>query len=132
MSVKITVIFFSLHFFCFPIIIFSQSNPIFIKSKKIKYQDINSDSGLVAYYPFTGNANDESGNRNDAIVSGATLTEDRTENPESAYNFDGIDDAIAIPFSADFDFSGAREMSFGLWFRLNSLKSCSLLKKDSG
>ena len=33
--------------------------------------------GLVAWYPFNGNANDESGNGNDGNVIGATLSEDR-------------------------------------------------------
>ncbi len=49
---------------------------------------------LVAYYPFNGNANDESGNGNDGTVSGATLTADRFGNGNSAYEFDGIDDYI--------------------------------------
>jgi hypothetical protein len=31
-------------------------------------------NGLVAYYPFNGNANDESGNGNNGVVYGATLT----------------------------------------------------------
>ncbi|MEN9948061.1 MAG: hypothetical protein RL106_884, partial [Bacteroidota bacterium] len=30
-------------------------------------------NGLVAWYPFNGNANDESGNGNDGVVNGATL-----------------------------------------------------------
>lgn len=50
--------------------------------------------GLVAYFPFNGNANDESGNGNDGIVHGATLTEDRLGRSDSAYSFDGIDDYI--------------------------------------
>jgi hypothetical protein len=50
---------------------------------------------LVAYYPFNGNANDESGNGNDALVDGATLAEDRFGDAESAYSFDGVDDVIA-------------------------------------
>jgi hypothetical protein len=47
--------------------------------------------GLVAYYPFNGNANDESGNGNDGTVNGATLTLDRNGVAGSAYNFDGDD-----------------------------------------
>lgn len=54
------------------------------------------DSTLIAYYPFNGNANDESGNANDGIVHGASLTEDRFGNPNSAYWFDGINDFIDI------------------------------------
>lgn len=52
--------------------------------------------GLVAYYPFNGNANDESGNGNHGTVNGATLTEDRFGNVEQAYTFDGINDFIDI------------------------------------
>jgi hypothetical protein len=50
--------------------------------------------GLVAYYPFNGNANDESGNGNNGIVNGATLTKDRFGKENSAYNFNGIDNWI--------------------------------------
>ena len=52
--------------------------------------------GLVAYYPFNGNANDESGNGNNGTVYGATLTDDRFGNTGSAYDFDGIDDYVDI------------------------------------
>lgn len=45
---------------------------------------------LVTYLPFTGNANDESGNGNDAVVVGATLTTDRFGYPNSAYWFGGM------------------------------------------
>ncbi len=56
--------------------------------------DLND--GLVAYYPFNGNANDESGNTNDGIVYGATLTKDRFGNSNSAYSFNGIDNYINV------------------------------------
>jgi hypothetical protein len=54
-------------------------------------------NGLLACYPFNGNANDESGNENHGSVFGATLTSDRLGNPNSAYEFDGSDDYIMIP-----------------------------------
>jgi hypothetical protein len=44
-------------------------------------------NGLVAYWPFNGNANDESGNRNNGTVNGATLTADRFGNVDNAYQF---------------------------------------------
>ncbi|MDB4488541.1 hypothetical protein N9017_00330 [Akkermansiaceae bacterium] len=47
--------------------------------------DLND--GLIAYYPFNGNANDESGNGNNGVVNGATLTSDRFDNTQSAYQF---------------------------------------------
>jgi opacity protein-like surface antigen len=34
-------------------------------------------NGLVGYWPFNGNANDESGNGNNGTVNGASLTTDR-------------------------------------------------------
>ncbi len=50
--------------------------------------------GLVGYWPFNGNANDESGNGNHGTVNGATLSSDRNGVANSAYNFDGVDDYI--------------------------------------
>ena len=58
--------------------------------------------GLVAYYPFSGNANDESGNGYDGTVYGATLATDRFGTPGSAYSFDGIDDYISVDYTAAF------------------------------
>lgn len=51
-------------------------------------RDINY--GMVAYYPFDGNANDMSGANNHAVVDGAVLTSDRFGNENSAYSFDGV------------------------------------------
>ena len=52
--------------------------------------------GLVAYYPFDGNASDMSGNGYDGTVDGATLGADRQGTASMAYNFDGVDDRIKI------------------------------------
>ncbi len=60
---------------------------------------VNLNNGLVMYLPFNGNANDASGNGNNGVVNGATLTTDQAGNPNSAYLFDGIDDDIVIPAS---------------------------------
>jgi uncharacterized protein (TIGR02145 family) len=58
-------------------------------------------SGLVAYYPFNGNANDESGNGNNGTVSGALLTTDRFGKSNQSYNFNTANETkIAVsPFS---------------------------------
>ena len=56
--------------------------------------DLNN--GLVAYYPFNGNAKDESGNGNDGVVNGAALTKDRFGIDNSSYNFDGVNDYIEV------------------------------------
>lgn len=58
---------------------FSQGIPSFIPT-----------DGLVGWWPFNGNANDESGNGNDGTVNGAQLTEDRFGESNSAYYFNGL------------------------------------------
>jgi len=60
----------------------------------VAWADLND--GLIAHYPFNGNANDASGNGNHGTVNGATLTEDRFGNADSAYKFDGQDDYIDL------------------------------------
>ena len=52
-------------------------------------------NGLVGYWPFSGNANDASGNGNNGtLVNGPSATTDRFNNTNSAYSFDGINDNI--------------------------------------
>jgi hypothetical protein len=58
----------------------------------LSFSDLSN--GLIAYYPFNGNANDESGNGNNGIVYGATLVQDKDGNENSAYTFDGQNDYI--------------------------------------
>ena len=74
--------------------------------------------GLVAYYPFNGNTNDESDNQNDGINFGATLTADRFGNQNKAFQFDGIDDFIEIiPVS---DVSAIGDFTFSVWTYLEA------------
>ena len=47
---------------------------------------------ILAYYPFNGNTNDESGNNHHGnIEGGVSLTDDKDGNPSSAYYFDGVE-----------------------------------------
>jgi len=52
--------------------------------------------GLVAYYPFNGNANDLTSNHLDCN-SNATLTTDRNGNLNNAYHFNGTNQYIDFP-----------------------------------
>ena len=61
-------------------------------------------NGLVGYWPFNGNANDQNGNGINGTVNGAALTSDRDGNANSAYSFDG-DDWIQFSHSSNLDFS---------------------------
>ena len=69
------------------------------------------DDGLVAYYPFNGNANDESGNGHDGTPSGAALTEGIGGDPDGAYSFDGIDDKLDVPDSPELNLVNAITIS---------------------
>ncbi len=73
---------------------------------------LSLDDGLVAYYPFNGNANDESGNGNDGVVNGATLTLDRNGVAGSAFDFDG-NDSVETPVTL----SPYNRGSFSAWVR---------------
>ena len=69
-------------------------------------------NGLVGYWPFCGNANDESGNGNNGTVNGATLTTDRFGNANKAYDFNSnnnnyIQTAIGIHDT----------LTFSAWFK---------------
>jgi uncharacterized protein (TIGR02145 family) len=61
-----------------------------VMDKEDSVDQVDLHKGLVAYYPFNGNANDESGNGHDGIVHKATLTNDRFGNQKSAYFFNNM------------------------------------------
>jgi hypothetical protein len=79
---------------------------------------IDLDNGLVAHYPFNGNANDASGNGNDGVVFGATLSEDRFGNANSAYSFDGTNQLIRIEPSSSLE--SFKEITLSAWFKTRS------------
>jgi hypothetical protein len=86
----------------------------------------------VAYYPFSGNANDAAGT-NHGTVNGAVLTTDRFGNANSAYSFDGVDDNISINNNAAFNFTN---YTISLWFKYNGAGTAgksiwSLISKNS-
>jgi hypothetical protein len=70
--------------------------------------------GLIACYPFNGNANDYSGNENHGTPKGGvTLTADRFGNANSAYLFDGTDDYIQIKNS---DTLNPKQITISAWY----------------
>lgn len=82
-------------------------------------------NGLVAHYPFNGNANDISGNANNGIVNGATLTTDRFGNANSAYSFDGTSNYIR--FSDSNLPKSNSNRSFSMWVKYQSNNDWSSL-----
>ena len=71
-------------------------------------------NGLVGWWPFNGNANDESGNGNNGIVNGATLTNDRFGNIGKSYSFN--QNSITTNYSG-INGNGARTVTF--WYTMN-------------
>ena len=82
-------------------------------------------NGLVGWWGFNGNANDESGNGNNGTVNGATLTTDRFGNPNSAYDFDGVDDFINVGDIDQIENNPSSTFSFWLYSRNNGIQTSS-------
>ena len=73
---------------------------------------------LVGWWPFNGNANDESGNGYTGTVNGASLTSDRFGNTNSAYSFQETNsEFISIPNPASLAF-GTSAFSLMGWFKI--------------
>ncbi len=51
-------------------------------------------NGLIAYYPFSGDANDASGNGFNGTIVGPILSSDQFDNLNRAYQFNGTSDYI--------------------------------------
>lgn len=75
--------------------------------------------GLVAYYPFSGNANDEGTYGSDGVVHGAILATDRYGVADNAYYFDGANDYISA--SATHLPTGERTVAF--WFNADTVNT---------
>ena len=70
-------------------------------------------NGLLAYYPFNGNANDESGNGFDCTIIGATLSSDRFDQSNSAFIFSGNEQYLTTDDIPSFDYQNS--FSLSLW-----------------
>jgi uncharacterized repeat protein (TIGR01451 family) len=87
---------------------------------------INLNNGLRAQYDFSGNANDITGNGFDGTVNGATLTDDRFGNPNSAYYFDHN-------LQQNIDVSGFQnmiptdEISISVWVKVDTITTQAIV-----
>lgn len=70
-------------------------------------------NGLVAYYPFNGNANDESGNGNNGTIYNATSSKDRKDNDNSAYKINGSGSKIVV--SDNILFNSSNQITISAW-----------------
>jgi hypothetical protein len=84
-------------------LVFAQSVPSYVPT-----------SGLVGWWPFNGNANDESGNGNNGTVHSAVLTTNRLDQTSSAYFFGGSNQQIRCPNHTLL--TSQKELSAAAWF----------------
>jgi hypothetical protein len=76
------------------------------------WADLNA--GLVAHYPFNGNAQDATKNGKNGTVHGATLTQDKFGTSGSAYSFDGNDYIITPDLKSYFSNT---TVTISVWFK---------------
>jgi hypothetical protein len=76
---------------------------------------------LIAFYPFNGNVNDESGNNHNGSSNGITYVNDRFQNLNKAAYFDGGSDNVTIPNAASLNFQDGIAICF--WMRTNNLST---------
>lgn len=87
---------------------------------KILVKNFNSTAGdLIAHYPFTGNANDVSGNQLHGQANGAILTADQNGGLQRAYYFNGGNQNITVPNNPLLNFQDGITLS--CWFKANAL-----------
>lgn len=79
------------------------------------FAQVDLNAGLAAYYPFNGNANDESGLNHHPVFNNATLAEDRFGIPNNAYYFNGVDNYMRIADAPGLNFND--RMSIAVWVK---------------
>ena len=80
------------------------------------------EAGLIAWYKFSGNAEDSSGNGRDGVVNGAVLAADQYGIADEAYSFNGVDSAIAFP-AVNIASLAASGYSVSLWAYVNTVSA---------
>ena len=105
-----------------------------IKSNIIKVESTITE-GLIAYYPFNGNAKDMTGKGHDGTAQNAALTTDRFGNENAAFIFNGTNSSILVKDKADLRLSQT-DFTINGWVKLDqyhqSHGSSFLIKRNPG
>ena len=89
-------------------------------------------NGLVGWWPFSGNANDESGNGNNGTVFGAILAADRNNLPASSYDFNGTTNYISLNNTFFSNPSRVSTFSYSFWINPSALPTAGKLFAING
>jgi Concanavalin A-like lectin/glucanases superfamily/Immunoglobulin domain len=84
-------------------------------------------NGLVAYYPFNGNANDAEGTNNGTIHGGVVLAPDRFGSNNSAYTFNGVDGYIDVGNPAG---NTPTNFTASAWVKIISRATTGIIPED--
>ncbi|MDD8017321.1 MAG: LamG domain-containing protein [Bacteroidota bacterium] len=76
--------------------------------------------GLLAWYPFNGNANDSSGNMKNGVLNNVILALDRFNHPNNSYSFDGSSSFIDC---GQLHPAGTTTYSISFWLKVGRFKS---------
>ena len=88
--------------------------------------------GLVAYYPFNGNANDESGNRKNPSNVQDGFTANAFGFASSAFSFVKSNERITIPNDPVFNLNSQGEFTIGIWARREGDSAFTFLVNKGG
>jgi len=94
-----------------------------IKSITFKTYSSSITNGLVAYYPFNGDATDASGNGNNGTPSNCTPTTDRFGISNRAFSFNGTSSSIVCANGQSLQISA--DITVCAWIKTSTLPSSS-------
>jgi hypothetical protein len=80
------------------------------------------EEGLLAYYPFNHNANDESNNMHNGIIYGAEFKNDRSNNINQSLFFDGIGNFLKLDAMESFN-SALESFSVSFWIKADTAET---------
>jgi uncharacterized repeat protein (TIGR02543 family) len=93
------------------------------KTSPVNATKFNSFSqGMLAYWPFNGDAKDETGRGNNGLPTDVVAISDRLSKPSAAFQFNGTSSTIRVPTSI----TAGKDLTFSFWGKYSppsSLKS---------
>lgn len=90
----------------------------FYSNPSYAQKDLELENGLVGYYSFSGNTNDESGNNNHGEAQKVNKERDVNGEKNGSYRWNGESDQIKLPI--DINVGSLPQISLCAWVRPNS------------
>jgi uncharacterized repeat protein (TIGR02543 family) len=99
------------------------------KTSPVDATKFNSFSkGMLAYWPFNGDAKDETGRGNNGALTDVVAIPDRLSKPSAAFQFNGTSSTIRVPTSI----TAGKDLTFSFWGKYSQPDSLwSVIHRDS-